>query len=283
MTKIFSSIDELYYELCNELVEHGREVNVRNMSTKELIGKSFVLQNPRKRLLQNKERRLSPYYALGEWLWYMSGSNSLEFISYYAPSMWKYSDDKKTLNGAYGKRIKHQLEEIILMLKKKPNTRQAIITIFDVRDLNYESLDIPCTLNLHFLIRDNKLHLIVNMRSNDIYLGLPYDIFAFTMIQEYVASMLNVELGSYYHHVSSLHYYTKDEKKIERIICNGSNNTQRSYDLSYVSKNIDVILDLEQYIRTGEKYSLDRSLLNDKAAMEIINQLEEYKESKHND
>lgn len=54
----------------------------------------------------------------------------------------------------------------------------------------------------------------MNMRSNDIFLGFPYDTFNFTMWQEYVACKLNVEIGTYTHIANSLHFYEKDREKI---------------------------------------------------------------------
>jgi thymidylate synthase len=45
------------------------------------------------------------------------------------------------------------------------------------------------------------------MRSNDIILGLPYDVFIFTMLQEMMANKLSIELGKYHHLTGSLHLY----------------------------------------------------------------------------
>ena len=47
------------------------------------------------------------------------------------------------------------------------------------------------------------------MRSNDAYVGLPHDIFAFTMLQELIARSIDAELGSYHHMAGSLHLYDK--------------------------------------------------------------------------
>lgn len=45
------------------------------------------------------------------------------------------------------------------------------------------------------------------MRSNDVMLGMPYDIFLFTMLQEMAATTLKCEMGAYHHQVGSLHLY----------------------------------------------------------------------------
>jgi hypothetical protein len=75
------------------------------------------------------------------------------------------------------------------------------------------SKDVPCTISIQLLIRDRKLHMIVNMRSNDVVWGLPYDVFSFTCLQEAFLYMLQErgvpvdDLGSYHHHAGSLHIY----------------------------------------------------------------------------
>ncbi|MED3844426.1 thymidylate synthase [Geobacillus stearothermophilus] len=156
-------------------------------------------------------------FAVAEWLWCMKGANDLEMISYYAPSYRKYSDNGITLHGAYGPRIQKYLPKIINLLQKDEHSRRAVIPIYTIHDVAIESKDIPCTSSIQFLIRNGRLNLIVHMRSNDIYLGLPYDVFNFTMLQEYVARKLNVQIGTYTHIVNSLHYYKKNEETIKRI------------------------------------------------------------------
>lgn len=222
MKLIADSFDELYTEICSIIINTTDEASPRNFKTFEILGNILILNNPRTRILQNNIRKISLPFAIGEWVWTMTGSDSLQFIQYYAPSYGKYSDDGKTLHGAYGPRIKDQIPKIIKVLKKDKESRRAVLSIYNASDVAKDSKDIPCTLTLQFLIRSNKLTLVTNMRSNDVYLGLPYDVFNFTMIQEYVATLLNVEVGAYIHIVNSLHVYEKDREKIKRIASNPS-------------------------------------------------------------
>jgi thymidylate synthase len=67
-------------------------------------------------------------------------------------------------------------------------------------------------------VRDARLHLIGTMRSNDAYLGLPHDVFAFTMLQEIVARAVGVELGEYIHFAGSLHLYAEHYEKADAYI-----------------------------------------------------------------
>src|SRR5690606_18825384 len=135
-----------------------------------------------------------------ELLWYLSGSNKLDFICYYLRHYKKFSDDGKTIHGGYGPRLfdlrgNNQIENIISLLRRKRDSRQAVIQLFDANDLAEEHKDIPCTCTLQFLVRQDRLHLVTSMRSNDAFWGLPHDIFSFTMLQEIMARSLDLEIG----------------------------------------------------------------------------------------
>ena len=55
--------------------------------------------------------------------------------------------------------------------------------------------------------------MVVHMRSNDAYIGLAHDVFAFTFMQEIVARDVGLDLGTYTHSVGSLHLYDQDERR----------------------------------------------------------------------
>jgi hypothetical protein len=73
--------------------------------------------------------------------------------------------------------------------------------------------DIPCTLSVQFLVRAGRLHAVTQMRSNDIWLGTPYDIFAITSLQRLIADELSLSYGEYVHNVGSMHLYSRDREK----------------------------------------------------------------------
>src|SRR5450759_4353018 len=114
-----------------------------------------------------------------------------------------------------------QIDNVINLLKKKSESRQAVIQLFDASDIVEVHKDIPCTCTLQFLIRQRRLNMITNMRSNDAFLGLPHDIFAFTMLQEIIARTLGVEMGTYKHAVGSLHLYDKNRNSAQQFLDEG--------------------------------------------------------------
>lgn len=179
----------------------------------EVINAITEIKDPTKNILTSDIRKLSMRYAVGELLWYLSGNNSLKEIQKYTKNWDRMSDDGKTVNSNYGYCIKNkfdfdQWEYVKNLLKKDPNTRQAVIHIKTAD--NKESKDVNCTVCLQFLIRHDKLYLTVYMRSNDIWLGFPYDVFQFTCMQILMSMELGVGLGTYTHVAGSLHLYARD-------------------------------------------------------------------------
>lgn len=233
------TIDELLLKGLQELDRYGEKSSPRNMEINELLVQTFHLRNPRARLVTFPERKLNTGFAVGEFLWYWTGRDDLSMMLYYNKRMAGFSDDGKTLNSAYGKRIfKYESNVQTMMMSqwlvcaetllKDPDSRRAVININRAEDQKqatlHESKDVPCTLSLQFFIRNKKLHLHVNMRSNDIMWGFCYDVFSFTLLQECMMLLLREEgmkdlgLGSYYHTAGSLHLYEQHYQLAEDII-----------------------------------------------------------------
>lgn len=180
-------------------------------------------------LLYNKRRNLDFAYAYGELAWYLSYSDDVGPMTTYAPQYAKFAEKNGKAYGAYGKRIAenmgvygNQLETVVELLHASSTTRQAVVTLWRPNDLHAaclgEKKDLPCTLTWQFLVRENQLHMVTNMRSNDVWLGMPYDIFVFTCIQILLANTLGVEPGTYTHNVGSMHLYEKNHKAAEEAV-----------------------------------------------------------------
>lgn len=225
------TIDDLLYEVLKTLSELPFDVTASRGTSSEIFGVLLKLTNPRARISRT-ETKGKPFSALGELLWYLSEDNLLDFISHYISRYTDESEDNKTIRGGYGPRIfnmhgkYNQLKYIITLLKNSPNTRRAVIQIFDASDTEKKYKEIPCTCTMQFVIRNNKLNMYVSMRSNDAFIGLPHDIFTFTMIQEIVAKTLNVDLGIYNHSVGSLHLYEENKDKALVYLREGFQSTK---------------------------------------------------------
>ncbi len=235
--KTFNTIDEAWIDAIHTICHDGEETINSNVhgDTLEVIGHSFRLRPGGPLMLRNTSRKLSPSYACAELLWYLSMTDKADMIKHYAPQWSKWTDADGTIFGAYGSRWAddknlgmtfdgthytgvNQLHLAIKLLRRRPATKQCVMTCWNAGDLAHALVadkgSLPCTCTLQFLIRGGKLHLSVYMRSNDLWFGTPYDVFSFASLQRIVAGELGVEIGDYIHTVGSLHIYRRDMVKI---------------------------------------------------------------------
>lgn len=199
---------------------------------------TITFENPIERVLFSSNRDANPFFHLYEALWMLSGRNDLAPLKYYSSNFDNYSDNGQTLNGAYGYRwreyprrndedemnygVVDQLQILIEHLKKEPNSRRAVLQMWNVEDdlLKIDdqhdmfSRDVCCNLSVVFSIRNggpelgNVLDMTVFNRSNDLIWGtLGANYVHFTILQEYMAAMLGMSIGRYYQISNNLHTY----------------------------------------------------------------------------
>ena len=248
----------------------------RGFKSKECLGCSFTIRHPIDRVCYLSSRKTNIIFNFAEALWYLSGSNSLEFISYYAKNMKKYSSDGKILTGtAYGPKIFkfginriNQWERVINILKEDPDSKRAFIEIFDANESLYlDNIDVTCTIGLQFFVREGSLHMCSYMRANDAYRGVVSDIFSFSLLQEIMATEMNLKVGTLRHNVGTYHIYEPDNKMAERVIEEGKsfqNESCYSFPMMPAQNNwfdIRRVIDLEEKLRTRQ-ISIDEKEIN---------------------
>ena len=263
MYMMAETLDDLMRRVLQKLLKSKNRLDPTKGANTELTGVLLKITNPRARLSRT-EIKGTLFSCLGEFLWYLAKSNDLVFIRYYLKNYGEFSDDGQTLHGAYGPRMFYmrginQIENVVDLLGKKPQSRQAVIQLFNAEDIAQSYKDVPCTGTLQFMIRRRHLHMITNMRSNDAYIGLPHDVFSFTMIQEIVARRLNVELGTYKHFSGSLHLYDKNRDDAQRYLDEGWQPTRLKMPTMPAGdprSSISALLGAEYAIRNGREVDL---------------------------
>ena len=223
----FASLDDAFVWIINSILKRGEDIAPRGIPTSEVRALSISIANPRRRYISLPPRRWSFGYALGEFCWHARGSSNVEEISFYSRRWREMSDDGRSIRGScYGAQIfqardrgESQWHLVRRVLDADPASRRATFAFSDGMNADLlRSRDINCATTLQFYVRANKLEAIATMRSNDVILGLPYDIFLFTMLQEMMAVELGLELGSYHHFVGSMHVYKSNLEWAESII-----------------------------------------------------------------
>jgi thymidylate synthase len=174
-------------QLGNVLLD-GLEVSPRGKLTRELLHQSLAI-DMRRPVLRNSFRKLDYRFMAAEAFWILSGDDTVAVIAPFNTKISEFSDDGKTFFGAYGPKIMAQLNYVVAKLNEDDLSRQAVLTVW--RECPPPTKDVPCTVAISFTLREGKLNCHVFMRSSDLWLGLPYDVFNFSMLGHLVCARLN--------------------------------------------------------------------------------------------
>ena len=165
----FKNAREAFVYFYNEINDNGTVFG----DTKALFNVGFTLERPQQKNINvlNPDRKFNLEYAEAEWQWYLSGDPSIDKlgeINGSIPPIWEtMADSDRKVRSNYGWQWErnHQLDKVVAMLKTNPETRQAVISIYDGKEISTYSKDTPCTYAVQFTVLDNKLHMAVLMRS----------------------------------------------------------------------------------------------------------------------
>lgn len=225
----YPSVEAAYLALLELASEnHEHRIAARGNDAREVIGASFRLPDPRQRLPFLAERKANPVFHFAEALWYLAGRRDLEMMGYYAPSMRSSSPDGIHLDGsAYGDTIfnpangdtRSPFDRVLELLRSERDSKRGYIPVFSADELAIsDNPNVACLAGLHLLARDGQLHMVCYMRANDLDCGLLSDVFSFTMLQEFAAIQLGLELGTYTHFIGSAHICDRDTYRVQRVL-----------------------------------------------------------------
>lgn len=212
------SIDTVREYFRNALKKEEFVIDKTGVKMLEMVGESFVANEPAIFGTVNQE------YVQHELDWYLSTSLNVNDIPGGPPKIWQQVADKDGfINSNYGWCIFHpdngfQYDRVKEELIKNPWSRRAIMiynrpTMHMDYNLNGMS-DFMCTNAVQYLIRDNKLNAVVQMRSNDVVFGYKNDYAWQKFVLDKLAADLEVAPGKIIWNAGSLHVYERHFKLV---------------------------------------------------------------------
>lgn len=173
-----------------------------------------LYRRPTERVLFWPARDANPYFHLMESLWMLAGRRDVAFLKQFNSGIDKFSDDGVTFNAAYGHRWRRhfgfdQIIELVRLLKREPDTRRAVLQIWEPNDLcNTSSKDLACNTQVYFEGVDGALNMVVLNRSNDLIWGCyGANAVQFSMLHEFMAGAVGMRVGMYRQFSRNLHLY----------------------------------------------------------------------------
>jgi thymidylate synthase len=232
-----SNFSNQFTGIINKINDSGSESQPRNLKVRELIYGQFDVDSTQP-FASFKDRAFNWKYFAGEVAWYLKKDNDIDYINKFS-NFWKFitNPNSNTINSNYGSLLfGPQLKWCLDSLKADDNTRQAIAFLNQPKFQFEGNKDFVCTMYLNFFIRDNKLNMKVQMRSNDIFYGLTFDAPFFAFVHQHMLLWLKetyptLELGTYTHFADNIHYYERHFELSEQILTNGLSDNQYTMNI----------------------------------------------------
>lgn len=242
--------ENLYLELLSHVLKHGEQRTDRTgVGTLSVFGPQieFDLQKGFP-LLTTK--RLTFSHILHEVLWYLSGSTDISYLHTHRVRVWDANTSRSFLDGRgltdypegctgplYGFQWRHfggdfrdlenkpgidQLARVLSILRTDPNSRRMFMSAWNPVDLDKMCLE-PCHVSFQLYVRegryvDGKLY----MRSNDLFLGAPWNIAAYSILIHQFAHLSGYLPGKLVYSLGDAHIYVNHieavRKQLERPV-----------------------------------------------------------------
>lgn len=228
-------------EKFGQMLHNGQTIaNPTGGSMLEMIGVSFIADEDRIFGKPNHD------YIDREIDWYLSQSLNVEDIPGNTPPIWqRVSDENGFINSNYGWCIfseenHNQYESVVETLTKTPNSRQAVM-IYTRPTMHTDSTlngryDFMCTNAVQYLYRDDKLHAIVNMRSNDAWAGYRNDVAWQDYVLCLLCTRLGMDRGDIIWNAGSLHIYDSQYYLVDHFNQTGETHVlKKNYNGSFAS------------------------------------------------
>ena len=199
---------------------------------------AFVYTHPQEMVNLCPVRDANPFFHLMEAVAMVAEANSVELLCWFNSQMRQYSDNGVTYNAFYGTRMGNQFNQAVSLLHKDPDTRQAVIQLWDKKDLLKDTKDKACNMSMVFRRFGDIIDMTVFCRSNDLIYGgvTGANVVHFPFIHAVLCYELECIQGSFVHVVNNAHVYV-DNPKYECL---------SNYSYTDVSDMIEVGIDCDR-------------------------------------
>lgn len=212
MKQTFINAGDAFEYLYEYIHIHGIEFQ----DTRAIFNVGVNILDPSNNIIRAPYRKFSESYAEAEFRWYMDSyfnkNPSGVEIAKRAPIWLNHLDAEGNLRSNYGWQWSRndQIRYVVDELNRDPQSRRAVLTMYDGKEHDTYESDTPCTTAVQFHLLDIGLCMTVTMRSNDLWFGFCNDTYAFSKLQKFVADLLHVKVGWYHHFAANLHLYNKN-------------------------------------------------------------------------
>lgn len=214
-----------YLDLLRHIREHGvRKGDRTGTGTISTFGYQMRFDlNEGFPLVTTKKTHLKS--IIHELLWFLQGDTNIAYLQEHGVRIWnEWADAEGNLGPVYGAQWRSwpdyhggqvdQIKDLIEELRVNPDSRRLLVSAWNVAQLKDMALA-PCHCLMQFYVVEGRLSLQLYQRSADAFLGVPFNIASYALLQMMVAQVAGLELGEFIHSFGDLHIYLNHLEQVE--------------------------------------------------------------------
>lgn len=208
----------IYLDLLQDILSYGKpKLDRTDTGTLSVFGKQLRFDLSKGRLPVLTTKKIHIKSIIYELLWFLRGDTNIKYLNKHGITIWdEWADQNGDLGPIYGKQWRQweaqdgryidQITTVIHNLKTDPDSRRHLVSAWNVSDLDTMSLP-PCHYSFQFYVEGGRLSCLFNMRSVDVFLGLPFNITSYALLTLMVAQQTNLLPGELIFSGGDVHLY----------------------------------------------------------------------------
>ncbi len=214
-----------YHDLLKRIIDEGTQKGDRTgTGTRSIFGHQMIFNlNAGFPLLTTK--KIHTKSIIHELLWFLKGDTNTAYLNQHKVRIWdEWADVNGELGPIYGKQwrawqggggeIFDQIQDVIIEIKRNPNSRRLVVNAWNVSDLKNMALT-PCHCMFQFYVSLGKLSCHLYQRSADAFLGVPFNIASYALLTHMIAHVCNLDVGNFIHSFGDLHIYNNHFEQVK--------------------------------------------------------------------
>ncbi len=213
-----------YLDLLRHISDHGvYKTDRTGTGTQSVFGYQirFDLQQGFPLVTTKKIHLKSIIYEL---LWFLKGETNIAYLKEHGVKIWdEWADENGELGPVYGKqwrnwegkdgKVVDQISDLVAQIKKNPDSRRLIVSAWNVADLPEMAL-MPCHNMFQFYVANGRLSCQLYQRSADVFLGVPFNIASYGLLNMMIAQVCDLEPGEFVHTFGDVHIYSNHKEQV---------------------------------------------------------------------
>ena len=214
-----------YLDLLQQVKDHGVERGDRTgTGTRSIFGHQLRFDLKSGFPLVTTKRVFFKGLAV-EMLWFLRGDTNVRFLNEHGVKIWNdWADAEGELGPVYGKQWRQwvapdgstvdQIAGVIESIKTNPDSRRHIVQAWNVGEIKHMALP-PCHMFFQFYVANGSLSCSLYVRSNDLFLGAPFNIGQYALLTHMIAQQCDLDVGELVYTIGDAHIYLNHLDQVE--------------------------------------------------------------------